>query len=286
MGKEVALTSSNVWLSLLETPSWGWPPLPFLSLSLKHVPSKSPSLQTPPVEPSPDLLPRRPTFLRLATLKGPAQARTQIPPPCPPPVHMQAARNTQRRGWGQRPPAHTGSSSRSAADPGLPDEHRHSRALPRLPHAAPHRLGSTHGPQHTVLTDTHEHNHTRGLVVRPSQRQPTARCLPAAVPAATRGRRSAATQRRCPVHAAERVSPAPQWSPALPWVSALPRAAGPRGPAGPRLWTHAHAHDYVPHSSVHARPLSLELQLTVASSSSCAQQQIHGGPKHTQAGHA
>lgn len=80
-GREVALTSSNVWLSLLETPSWGWPPLPFLSLSLKHVPSKSPSLQTPPVEPSPDLLPRRPTFLRLATLKGPAQARTQTPPP-------------------------------------------------------------------------------------------------------------------------------------------------------------------------------------------------------------
>lgn len=63
-------------------PSWkpqaeAGPPLPFLSLSLKHVPSKSPSLQTPPVEPSPDLLPRRPTFLRLATLKGPAQARTQ-----------------------------------------------------------------------------------------------------------------------------------------------------------------------------------------------------------------
>lgn len=80
-GSEVALTSSNVWLSLLETPSWGWPPLPFLSLSLKHVPSKSPSLQTPPVEPSPDLLPRRPTFLRLATLKGPAQARTQTIPP-------------------------------------------------------------------------------------------------------------------------------------------------------------------------------------------------------------
>ena len=32
-GREVALTSSNVWLSLLETPSWGWPP-PSLPVSL------------------------------------------------------------------------------------------------------------------------------------------------------------------------------------------------------------------------------------------------------------
>lgn len=48
-GKEVAaaLTSSNVWLSLLETPSWAAPPLPFLSLSLKHVPSKPLSADTP-----------------------------------------------------------------------------------------------------------------------------------------------------------------------------------------------------------------------------------------------
>lgn len=45
-GKEVALTSSNVWLSLLETPSWAAPP-PFLSLSLKHVPSKPLSADTP-----------------------------------------------------------------------------------------------------------------------------------------------------------------------------------------------------------------------------------------------
>lgn len=133
VGKEVALTSSNVWLSLLETPSWGWPPLPFLSLSLKHVPSKSPSLQTPPVEPSPDLLPRRPTFLRLATLKGPAQARTPIPPLCPPPVHIQTTRNTQRHGWTQRPPVHTGGSTWSTSDPGLPDKYKHSHVLPLLP---------------------------------------------------------------------------------------------------------------------------------------------------------
>lgn len=128
------MTSSNVWLSLLETPSWGWPPLPFLSLSLKHVPSKSPSLQTPPVEPSPDLLPRRPTFLRLATLKGPAQARTQIPPPCPPPVHIQTTRNTQRHGWTQRPPVHTGGSTWSASDPGLTDKYKHSHGLPPPSH--------------------------------------------------------------------------------------------------------------------------------------------------------
>lgn len=82
-GKEVALTSSNVWLSLLETPSWAAPPS---CLSRSSTSLLSPSLQTPPVEPSPDLLPRRPTFLRLATLKGPTQAHTQVLPSCPPPV--------------------------------------------------------------------------------------------------------------------------------------------------------------------------------------------------------
>lgn len=199
MGKEVALTSSNVWLSLLETPSWGWPPLPFLSLSLKHVPSKSPSLQTPPVEPSPDLLPRRPTFLRLATLKGPAQARTQIPPPCPPPAHIQTTRNTQRHGWTQRPPVHTGGSTWSASDPGLTDKYKHGHVLPPpFPHSAYHRLRSTHSLQHTVLTDTHKHNHTQGLVVRRNKCKSTAYCLPAtATTTITLCRCNTATQCLC-----------------------------------------------------------------------------------------
>lgn len=164
-GKEVALTSSNVWLSLLETPSWGWPPLPFLSLSFKHVPSKSPSLQTPPVEPSPDLLPRRPTFLRLATFKVPAQARTQILPPCPPPARIQTTRNTQRHGWTQQPPVHTGGSTRSASDPGSQTSTNTATSSPSFP-AAHHTLRSTHGFQHAVLTDTHRHSHTLAVPCR------------------------------------------------------------------------------------------------------------------------
>lgn len=170
-GKEVALTSSNVWLSLLETPSWGWPPLPFLSLSFKHVPSKSPSLQTPPVEPSPDLLPRRPTFLRLATLKVPAQARTQILPPCPPPVHIQATRNTQRHGWTQRPPVHTGGSTWSASDPGSQTSTNTATYSPFLPPAY-HTLRSTHSFQHAVLTDTHRHSRTLTVPCRETSANP------------------------------------------------------------------------------------------------------------------
>lgn len=157
VGKEVALTSSNVWLSLLETPSWGWPPLPFLSLSLKHVPSKSPSLQTPPVEPSPDLLPRRPTFLRLATLKGPAQARTQAPPPpCPPPAHTQTTRNTQRHGWTQWPPVHTGGSTWRASDPGLTDKYKRSHVLPLLP-----TLSSPQTQKHAQFPAHGAHRHAQ-----------------------------------------------------------------------------------------------------------------------------
>lgn len=127
-------------------PSWkpqaGAAPLPFLSLSLKHVPSKSPSLQTPPVEPSPDLLPKRPTFLRLATVKRPAQARTQIPLSHLPPVHIQTTRNTQRRGWIQRPPVHTGGSTWSSSDPGLTDKYKQGHVLVLL-QSAHHRHRST-----------------------------------------------------------------------------------------------------------------------------------------------
>lgn len=163
VGKEVALTSSNVWLSLLETPSWGWPPLPFLSLSLKHVPSKSPSLQTPPVEPSPDLLPRRPTFLRLATLKGPAQARTQIPPPRgPPPAHIQTTRNTQRHGWTQRPPVHTGGSTWSASDPGLTDKYKHSHVFP----PPSHTQLTTDSEARTVSSTQRSQTHTNMITNR------------------------------------------------------------------------------------------------------------------------
>lgn len=113
----------------LGNPKLGLPPLPFLSLSLKHVPSKSPSLQTPPVEPSPDLLPRRPTFLRLATLKGPAQACTQIRTPSPRYVLLLCTfrrPETYRHSWTQRPPVHTGGSTWSSSDPRLTDKHKHS----------------------------------------------------------------------------------------------------------------------------------------------------------------
>lgn len=173
------MTSSNVWLSLLETPSWGWPPFPFLSLSLKHVPSKSPSLQTPPVEPSPGLLPRRPTFLRLAALKGPAQARTQIPPhvllPCTfrrPETHKDTVGHsghlcTQEVAHG----AHLTLGSQTSTNTAM--------SSPAFPHSASHRLRSTHSSQHTVLTDTHKHNRTRALVVRRNKCKPRAYCLPA-----------------------------------------------------------------------------------------------------------
>lgn len=171
------MTSSNVWLSLLETPSWGWPPLPFLSLSFKHVPSKSPSLQTPPVEPSPDLLPRRPTFLRLATFKVPAQARTQTLPPCPPPGHIHTTRNTQRHGWTQRPPVHTGGSTWSASDPGSQTSTNTATYSPSLP-SAYHTLSSTHSFQHAVLTDTHRQSHTDCAMQR-NKCKPIAHCLPA-----------------------------------------------------------------------------------------------------------
>lgn len=158
-------------------PSWkpqagaGPPFLPFLSLSFKHVPSKSPSLQTPPVEPSPDPLPRRPTFLRLATLKVPAQARTQVLPPCPPPVHIQTTRNTQRHGWTQQPPVHTGGSTWSASDPGSQTSTNTAVYSPFLP-LAYHRLRSTHGFQHAVLTDTHEHSHTQAVPCRETSANP------------------------------------------------------------------------------------------------------------------
>ena len=156
---------------------------PSLPVSFKHVPSKSPSLQTPPVEPSPDLLPRRPTFLRLATLKVPAQARTQILPPCPPPVHIQMTRNTQRHGWTQRPPVHTGGSTWSASDPSSQTSTNtamYSHSLPSAYRRLKHAVSSTQTRTNAV---THRPGHAEKQVqtrsiVPPCTAQPPPPPLP------------------------------------------------------------------------------------------------------------
>lgn len=169
------MTSSNVWLSLLETPSWGWPPLPFLSLSLKHVPSKSPSLQTPPVEPSPDLLPRRPTFLRLATLKGPAQARTQIPPSTSSCAHSDDPKHTKTR----LDTAATCAHRRQHMERIRPGAHRQVPTRPCTPPSYTQLTTDSEARsfQHAVLTDTHKHNHTQGPAEQRNKCKPVAYCL-------------------------------------------------------------------------------------------------------------
>lgn len=172
------MTSSNVWLSLLETPSWGWPPLLFLSLSLKHVPSKSPSLQTPPVEPSPDLLPRRPTFLRLATLKGPAQARTQIP------LHVLLLCTFRRPETHKDTVGHSGHLCTQEVAHGAHltsgSQTSTNTAVYRPPtHTQLTTDSKARSFQHAVLTDTHKHSHTQGLAAQRNKCKPVACCLPA-----------------------------------------------------------------------------------------------------------
>lgn len=163
-------------------PSWkpqagAGPPFPSC-LSFKHVPSKSPSLQTPPVEPSPDLLPRRPTFLRLATLKVPAQARTQILPPCPPPVRIQTTRNTQRHGWTQWPPVHTGGSTWSASDPGSQTSTNTAMYSPLLTLSLPQTQEHAQSPARGAHRHAQTQSHT-GCAMQRNKCKPIAYCLPA-----------------------------------------------------------------------------------------------------------
>lgn len=79
-------------------------------------------------------------------VKGACTGTHSNPPPCPPPVHIQTTRDTQRHGWTQRPPVHTGGSTWSASDLRLTDKYKHSRVPPPHTHSAHHRLQSTQFP--------------------------------------------------------------------------------------------------------------------------------------------
>lgn len=136
-------------------PTLGCPPLPFLSLSLKHVPSKPLLYRHPQWNQAQICCQEGPTFLRLATLKGPTQACTQVLPPCPSPVNVQATGNTQRHGWTQRHLC-TQEAGAHLTSGGCTEKYK-CRPPPPLPSSTHHR------PTWFSITlhiQTHTHRHT------------------------------------------------------------------------------------------------------------------------------
>lgn len=96
-GGRASVDKFNVWLSLLETPTGLAPPSLPVSLAQARPLLRAPLCRHPPVEPSPDLLPRRPTFLRLAMLKGACTGTHSNHPPCPLCAHSDDPKHTKTR---------------------------------------------------------------------------------------------------------------------------------------------------------------------------------------------
>lgn len=113
------------------------------------------------MEPSPDLLPRRPTFLRVATLKGPAQARSQTP------LHVPLLCTFRRPKTHKDTVGHSGHLCTQEVAHGvhltLGSQTSTNTAMSALPLpmlSSPQTL--KHSLRHTVFTDTHKHSHTQG----------------------------------------------------------------------------------------------------------------------------